>query len=629
MDPSDRSLLDRYLTGCDEAAFGLLVARHLDFVHAVALRVTRNDELARDVAQTTFIRLARRAALVPRDLALPSWLHRITRGLAVDLVRVESHRKQRELGSELLPSLMETSPPEPDWSALAPVVDELIDHLSPADRDLLLLRYYRNESHASIAARLGLTQSTARKRTFRAVERLRALLGKRGITTSASALATLLPAHAMPAAPGGLAISVLQATQGITPIVPNLFTTLVLAVNTSQKIALACSLLLLLAATGYTLSPYPAPAAVPATAAHSATKSEERPASARERSVRPAALTAEERRERLMAIMAIPNRVERDTLLIAWLDGLPPELFAETVQLLLELSPWGDRAISLAVAAWAKVDLPAARDFATGPNRVYPPYIERQFLCDWGATDPQAALQWTAQSANASQDLPHVLWGIALTTPEEIGRLIRELPEGEAKWGAFAGLTERFQTDGDPALLERIVSGASESQRAVLYGNLAGSLKNYAKAVEIMKDHPEALPFSNPRGTFFMWANQDLPAASAALAALPEGPLRQTGAAALIRRVAETDATKAVGLIGQYPDSLSGWELSQVIQSLGKSSPELALAQTPKIPDEGERHEAVAGQLAPWLINDPAGAAAWLENHPQPAAVMEKLSRGE
>ncbi|RYD41248.1 MAG: RNA polymerase sigma-70 factor, partial [Verrucomicrobiaceae bacterium] len=81
----DRTLLDRYLASHDEGAFRELVGRHLDFVHAVARRVTGNDELARDAAQATFVKLARNAARVPRTLSLSAWLHRISRCAAVDL----------------------------------------------------------------------------------------------------------------------------------------------------------------------------------------------------------------------------------------------------------------------------------------------------------------------------------------------------------------------------------------------------------------------------------------------------------------------------------------------------------------------------------------------------------------
>ena len=200
MELSDRELLDRFATRHDEAAFRTLVERHLALVHGVARRVTGNEDLARDVAQSTFVRLAERAALIPKDLWLTAWLHRVTHHLAIDLVRREDARKKYELAT-LDPALMDPDP-SPAWPELAPVVDTLINGLPAADRELLLLRYYRNEPHAVVARKLGISEAATKKRASRALEKLRVLLAKKGIATTATALATVLPAHAVTPVPG-------------------------------------------------------------------------------------------------------------------------------------------------------------------------------------------------------------------------------------------------------------------------------------------------------------------------------------------------------------------------------------------------------------------------------------------
>jgi len=246
----DRSLLDRYLAAHDEGAFRELVGRHLDLVHAVARRVTGNDELARDAAQTTFVKLARDAARVPRSLSLTAWLHRTSRCAAVDLVRSEDRRRKREeLAHRHVP--MDTTP-EPEWERLAPVIDEAVDSLPAADRELVLAKYYGNESYANIAARLGLTEANARQRASRSLEKLRHLLGKRGFTTTAAALATALPAHAVTPAPASLSGTVLAATAETLPA-PSLGFNL--AMTTAQKSAAAAAVVALLASawTGHAL----------------------------------------------------------------------------------------------------------------------------------------------------------------------------------------------------------------------------------------------------------------------------------------------------------------------------------------------------------------------------------------
>lgn len=244
----DRKLLDLYLAARDESAFRELVGRHLDLVHAVARRVTGNDDLARDAVQTTFVKLARDAAKVPRGLSLAAWLHRTCRCAAIDLVRSEDRRRKREQVAHRHAPMNPT--PEPAWERLAPVIDEAVDALPAADRELVLAKYYGNESFAGIAARLGWTEANARKRASRALEKLRGRLSRRGLTTTAAALAAALPAHAVSPAPASLAGAVMTAAAETTPTLGFQF-----AMTTAQKTTAAAAAVALLASgwTGHAL----------------------------------------------------------------------------------------------------------------------------------------------------------------------------------------------------------------------------------------------------------------------------------------------------------------------------------------------------------------------------------------
>ncbi|MDB6079542.1 MAG: sigma-70 family polymerase sigma factor, partial [Akkermansiaceae bacterium] len=152
--------------------------------------------------------------------------------LAIVLVRAEARRKKLELSHA---ALAMSGPPQnsPSWAVLAPVIDELIDALPAADREVILLRYYDHRSLGSIGRQLGLTEDTAGKRAARALQRLRTLLGRRGIATSIAALETLLPAQAATApASQTLTLSILSATRDIAPVVPGFFTTALLTMTT-------------------------------------------------------------------------------------------------------------------------------------------------------------------------------------------------------------------------------------------------------------------------------------------------------------------------------------------------------------------------------------------------------------
>ena len=202
--PSDNELLQCYVRDRSQEAFGELVRRHVDLVYSSALRrVGMDAQLAEDVTQEVFTELARRSASMLGRPVLEGWLYTTSRFKAVDLVRAVKRRRVRE--SLYMNANLETVAAEPDWEALRPLIDEVLDSLSKADREILILRYFRNRSFVDLAGLLSLTEDAARMRSMRALERLRAALAGRGIKSTAEALGLVLAQQAVGAAPLGLA----------------------------------------------------------------------------------------------------------------------------------------------------------------------------------------------------------------------------------------------------------------------------------------------------------------------------------------------------------------------------------------------------------------------------------------
>jgi len=235
----DAQLMREYAEHGSEAAFSEIVSRYADLVYSAALRQTASPELARDVAQSVFSDLARKARLLAAKLAvgqsLVGWLYRGTRYEALTLLRDERRRQARE--RQVMQHFTPAGDASPDWDLVRPVLDEAMASLNDEDRDALLLRFFRNLDFRTVGAALGTSDDAAQKRVSRALERLRAHLTRRGVTTTAVALSTVLSANAVQIAPAGLAMSLASsALAGVSlPTAATLTVTKAIAMTTLQK----------------------------------------------------------------------------------------------------------------------------------------------------------------------------------------------------------------------------------------------------------------------------------------------------------------------------------------------------------------------------------------------------------
>jgi RNA polymerase sigma factor (sigma-70 family) len=242
---SDPQLLREYAGGRSEAAFAELVRRHLDLVYSAALRITGDAHLAKDVSQGVFVALAKDAGKLATHPVLAGWLHTTTRNIATRAIRSEARRRKREQQAAAMNDPSET---EPVWDEIAPHLDAALAELPDSDRDAVLLRYFENQSARDIAAVLGISPEAAQKRVNRGVEKLREKLAKRGVT--AAGLTGAISAHAVQAAPAGLAVAISGTVPAGTALAA--IGTNIIAMTTFQKLIAGAVVVAIIAGTaGY------------------------------------------------------------------------------------------------------------------------------------------------------------------------------------------------------------------------------------------------------------------------------------------------------------------------------------------------------------------------------------------
>jgi RNA polymerase sigma factor (sigma-70 family) len=221
---NDLELVRRYAEERSEQAFADIVHRYAGLVYSAALRQTRGDRhRAEEITQEVFITLARKAGGLGKGVVLAGWLLTTTRYTASNLIKMEARRKQHERkAAQQRPEQIPTSAApsteaagEHDWDHVSPILDDAIESMNRGRREALLLRYFEGMSVRQVAERLNISEAATKQRLSRGVEQLRGLLGRRGVTVSAAALAALLATHAAQAAPVGLAAAVAAGAHAV------------------------------------------------------------------------------------------------------------------------------------------------------------------------------------------------------------------------------------------------------------------------------------------------------------------------------------------------------------------------------------------------------------------------------
>src|SRR5436190_2338483 len=126
----DMQLLRKYVDSGSDEAFETLVHRHLNLVYSAAVRKVNNPDLAREVTQTVFILLARKAASLHRATVVSGWLYRTTIFAASEALRTEYRRRKHEGGAGHMGNKQE----DDAWEQVASRLEDVMGRLGENDR---------------------------------------------------------------------------------------------------------------------------------------------------------------------------------------------------------------------------------------------------------------------------------------------------------------------------------------------------------------------------------------------------------------------------------------------------------------------------------------------------------------
>lgn len=185
---TDEQLVRAYIDGSNDA-FDALLRRHQVRVYNYILRVVKNEDVANDIFQETFVKaiMTIKQGRYTESGKFLAWISRIAHNLIIDYYRQE---KSENLQSADLSDVDILNRKELCEDTIEDVliqeqilndVKYLIQELPPLQREVLNMRYYQNLSFKEIAEITNVSINTALGRMRYAILNLRRIAAKKDI----------------------------------------------------------------------------------------------------------------------------------------------------------------------------------------------------------------------------------------------------------------------------------------------------------------------------------------------------------------------------------------------------------------------------------------------------------------
>jgi RNA polymerase sigma-70 factor (ECF subfamily) len=187
---ADTELVVRALSGREDG-FEELVRRYQRPIVAYVYRMVGDYDAALDLAQEVFIKVYNSLGRYRPEFKFSTWIYRIAHNAAIDhlrrlgAARIEEMEVEGQEGTTFekpLASKAPTPEQETERGERRAEIEEVVAQLSPAYRELIVLRHSHDLSYDEIAEVTSLPLGTVKNRIFRAREAMRELLVARGIT---------------------------------------------------------------------------------------------------------------------------------------------------------------------------------------------------------------------------------------------------------------------------------------------------------------------------------------------------------------------------------------------------------------------------------------------------------------
>lgn len=185
---TDDKLVASYAKGNNEA-FDILLKRHQDKVFNYIFKIVKNEDVANDIFQDTFVKaiMTIKQGRYTENGKFPAWISRIAHNLIIDYYRQEKSENMQSCDVEEVDILnkKELSEDTIEDVIIADQIHSDVKHLvkilPDLQREVLLMRYYKNMSFKEIAEATGVSINTALGRMRYAILNMRRIAEEKDI----------------------------------------------------------------------------------------------------------------------------------------------------------------------------------------------------------------------------------------------------------------------------------------------------------------------------------------------------------------------------------------------------------------------------------------------------------------
>ena len=168
---SEKAILEVVQKG-DREAYAAIVKRYMHSAYYIALGLVHNQQDALDVSQDAFIKAFRKIKMFDTSKPFFPWFYRLLRNLCID--HLKGKHRMREIPLDDAHILVE----EKRDRELKETLWKGIEKLPFEQREIVILRYFRQYSYAEIAEIIGKPIGTVMSSLFYAKKKLKGIVGK-------------------------------------------------------------------------------------------------------------------------------------------------------------------------------------------------------------------------------------------------------------------------------------------------------------------------------------------------------------------------------------------------------------------------------------------------------------------